>query len=192
MLPHLRGEIWTWNPPGYGGSGGKASLERIADAAIGFWYQVTERQANPDTRILLCGNSLGCVTALRVAASSTSDHHRTGLILRNPPPLIPVVKHVADQYPLSRWVGTVAESLCDPMNAVITASQVRCPAVFLQSELDTLVPPPLQRQVIDAYAGDKKTVVLGGLSHGGLPVDSHELDMKQAIDWLWNQVARLP
>lgn len=192
MLPGLRGAIWTWNPPGYGGSGGTASLDRIADAAVDFWHQVTAGQADPDTPILLCGNSLGCVSALRVAACAVDDHHRTGLILRNPPPLIPVVKHVADKYPMSRWVGPVAESLIDPMNAVITASQVQCPAVFLQSELDTLVPLPLQRQVIEAYAGEKKMVVLDGLSHGGLPVDSHAAEIKAAIDWLWNRVVKLP
>ena len=192
MLPDLRGAIWTWNPPGYGGSGGTASLDQIAEAAVGFWHQVTDGEADPHTPILLCGNSLGCVSALRVAACAASDHHRTGLILRNPPPLIPVVKRVADKYPLSRWVGPIAESLCDRMNAVITASQVPCPAVFLQSELDTLVPPAMQRQVIEAYAGEKTTVVLDGLSHGGLPADSHVKDIEKAIDWLWHRVTKLP
>lgn len=187
LLPPMRGTVWTWNPPGYGGSGGRASLQRIAHAAIDFWEQVTVNLP-ADTPVLLCGNSLGCATALSVAANVCKNRPRSGMLLRNPPPLVPVVKHVASRYPLSRLVDPIAESLCDPMNAILTAQQVDVPALFLQSELDTLVPPPLQQQVVDAYAGETKLAVLKGLSHGGIPDDSHEPLIQDSIDWLWKRV----
>ena len=191
MLPGVRGSVWTWNPPGYGGSGGRASLERIADAAIDFWDQVTRRESDPSTPIVLCGNSLGCVTALHVAASTCHDSDRCGMILQNTPPLVSVVRHVADRYPVGRLIDPIAASLSDRMNAIVTASKVSLPCVFLQSELDTLVPPQLQQQVINAYAGNKQTVLLQGLSHGGIPVEAHEALLKEAIDWLWNQMVCL-
>ena len=115
----LRVAIWTWNPPGYGRSGGRASLQRIADAANEFWRQVTQREAGESTSIWLCGNSLGCVTALHVAASAQPDPSRVGMILRNPPPLIPVVKRIARQYPLGSLLDSTIESLCEPMNALL-------------------------------------------------------------------------
>ena len=99
-----------------------------------------------------------------------------------------MVKRVASHYPLGRLIGPVAESVSDRMNAVVTASRVTLPAVFLQSERDTLVPPAMQHEVIGAYAGNKTTVLLEGLSHSGIPDEGHEHLIKEAVDWLWNQV----
>ncbi len=180
--------IWTWNPPGYGGSGGRASLGRIADAAMEFWNHVIDRDHNSSTAVLLCGNSLGCVTTLHVAAAAGDAAGRCGLVLRNPPPLIPVVKHIARRYPMSRLVEPIAESLCERMNAVVTAAKVRQPAVFIQSELDSLVLPEYQQQVFGAYAGEKKLVVLEGLSHAGIPEESHQPLLQESIQWLWRQL----
>jgi pimeloyl-ACP methyl ester carboxylesterase len=187
LLPDVRVAMWTWNPPGYGGSGGRATMDSIAEAAVGFGQQVIERVANPSTRIWLCANSLGCATALHVA-SSLSTPHQFGMICRNPPPLIPVFKRIADRYPLGRWAHSIAECLPAEMNATLSARQVDWPSVFLVSELDTLVPPDLQQQIIDAYAGPRQVVCLAGLSHGGVPTDDHEPHIQQAIDWLWQQM----
>ena len=169
--PFESADVWTWNPPGYGRSSGRASLASVALASLEFWRQVTEMYSNPATRIWLCGNSLGCVAALHVAASIRPCPEKTSMILRNPPPLIPVVKGVARQYPLGRLIDAVAESLDDRMNATITASQVDLPAVFLQSERDSLVTPRMQTEVVNAYAGKHQVVELEGLEHDGIPND---------------------
>ena len=148
---------------------------------------MTLQYPDPATRFCLCGNSLGCATALHVAAAIRPDRGRTSMILRNPPPLIPVVKRVARRYPLGRLIDPVAEVLDDRMNATLTASCVDLPAVFLQSQLDSLVPPELQTQVVDAFAGEKQVVVLKGLEHDGLPDESQENDIRRSLEWLWHQ-----
>ena len=179
--------MWTWNPPGYGRSGGRASLSGIADAAIDFWNQVLQREAGPSTSVWLCGNSLGCATTLRVAAAVQPDPSKSGIVLRNPPPLGPVVKRVAQRYPLSSLVSPIAESVCDSMNVLLSAREVHLPAVFFQSELDTLVPVAFQNQVVEAYAGESRVVLMEGLSHGGVATEFHKPMIEESIRWLWEQ-----
>ena len=187
MLGDARVAIWTWNPPGYGRSGGRASLPRIAQAALEFQTQVQQSYGDPPMSVWLCGNSLGCVTALHVAATAQLDPTRSGMIMRNPPPLISVVTRVTKQYPLSGLMRGVIDSLCDSMNAMLTAKQVELPAVFLQSELDTLVPPSDQDRLIEAYAGPRQVVNLQGLGHGCIATELHEPLIQASIQWLWGQ-----
>lgn len=190
MLSPLRVTMWTWNPPGYGRSGGRASLQMIASAAVEFWHQVTDRYSH-ELPTWLCGNSLGCVTALSVAASVRPDPNRCGIILRNPPPLKPVVKRVARRYPMGAWMGPVADALCDSMNAMTTARQCQLPAVFLQSELDSLVPVPYQNRLIRAYGGPRQCVLMEGLTHGGIATEVHQPQIQQSIQWLWENCASI-
>lgn len=181
-------QIWTWNPPGYGRSGGRASLARISEAAAVFWsHTVNCSNIDASTRIWIVGNSLGCATALRVAMHT--NRQRLGMILRNPPPLSAVVKHVAKRYPLGSMIHPVADSLADDMNAIVTAGKVDLPGVFLQSQQDELVPPAMQQSVIDAYAGPLELVVLEGLSHGGVATEYHEPFIRDALQWLWDQTS---
>jgi pimeloyl-ACP methyl ester carboxylesterase len=191
QFPNLRCVTWTWNPPGYGGSAGRASLSRIANASIEFWRQVVQREAGPNTCVWLCGNSLGCVSAMNVAAALPKNSLRTGMLLRNPPPLTEVVKRIADRYPLGNLMGPVADSLMDSMNVLRTASEITLPAVFLQSELDELVPVGMQDEVIKEYAGPHRVVLMEGLSHGGLATDFHTEAIEASMEWLWEQTSCL-
>lgn len=184
LLDGVGGRTWTWNPPGYGGSHGQASLPRIADAAVDFVNQVIDREADDGTTIWLAGNSLGCATALNVAARIDFDHDRTGIVLRNPPPIAEVVMKIASRYPLGHLVNRLANSVDDSMNVMVTATQVRLPAVFLQSGSDTLVPPALQKKVIDAYEGIHQVVVMEDLDHDGLATSDHENQIRQSLHWL--------
>lgn len=190
MMESHRVEMWTWNPPGYGRSEGRASLSAIADASVAFWEQVSRRAGNGVVTTWLCGNSLGCVAALHVAATCHPETSRTGMVLRNPPSLIPVVKRVAQRYPLGWLTGPVIESLCDSMNAMQTAGRSTLPAVFLQSELDALVPPDEQDRLITNYAGPTRVVVMDGLEHGCIPTDEHLPPIADALAWLWQSTRR--
>ena len=180
-------DVWTWNPPGYGRSGGRATLSAITESSVHFWREVTAQYPEPSTRIWICGNSLGCATSLHVAATVRPDSNRTAMVLRNPPPLIPVVKRIAARYPLGRLIDPVAEALDPRMNATLTAAGVDLPAVFLQSELDSLVPPQMQQSIVDRYAGDKRIVMLTGLEHDCLHDESHETELRRAFRWLWHR-----
>jgi pimeloyl-ACP methyl ester carboxylesterase len=187
LMEGQRVEVWTWNPPGYGGSEGRASLNVIADAALTFWDQVQQRVGLGEVTTWLCGNSLGCATALHVAAEAKLNPSMTGLVLRNPPPLIPVVKRVARSYPLGVLMEPVIGTLCDSMNAMLTAPRVEAPAVFLQSALDSLVTPEDQNRLIALYGGPSRVVVMEGLEHACPPSDDHLARIAESIQWLWNQ-----
>lgn len=187
QLRGIRTSQWTWNPPGYGGSEGRAKLDRIADAALDFWAHALHQDAGKQTAVWLCGNSLGCVTALHVAATLQPDPRQAGIVLRNPPPLVSVVKRVALQYPLGSLIGPVAESLHDSMNALVTASRSFLPAVFLQSELDSLVPVDHQNEIISTYAGPHQVVLMKGLGHGGVATEFHEPAIRASLGWLWER-----
>ncbi|TWU35989.1 alpha/beta hydrolase [Novipirellula artificiosorum] len=184
-LDRRRVHVWTWNPPGYGRSAGRATLGGIADASVDFYQQVTERYRNALPPIWLCGNSLGCVTALHVAA--VAEQPPAGLMLRNPPPIDQVVRRVAAAYPLGRLIDPVVDQLASSMNALHTAPRVHVPAVFLQSERDTLVPPEMQQRIRAVYGGPQRLVPLRGLSHDGLIDEEHQASIRGAIAWLCQQ-----
>ena len=187
LMKRQRVEVWTWNPPGYGRSEGRASLTEIAGAALTFWDEVKRRSGRNEMTTWLCGNSLGCATALHVASEIGPSASVTGLVLRNPPPLIPVVKRVARSYPLGGLMEPVIDTLCDSMNAMLTAPRVELPAVFLQSGLDSLVTPEDQNRLIASYGGPSRVVVMEGLEHACPPNDDHFPRIAESIDWLWNQ-----
>lgn len=186
-LDNVRGEVWTWNPPGYGGSTGRATLAEIAAATEPFLKAALQLDNARPCPVWLCGNSLGCNTALHAATLLASASVPVGLILRNPPPLIAVVKRIASRYPMGHRIAAIAESLCDPMNAMVTAPRVSFPAVFIQSQDDDLVPPPMQNEVIAAYAGDRKVVELVGVTHDGIANDDQQLMIVQSVQWLWKR-----
>ncbi|KAA5540936.1 alpha/beta hydrolase [Roseiconus nitratireducens] len=181
-LPEVRSQVWTWNPPGYGSSRGRASLRILPQHAQQFYQHVRER-FDATTRIWLVGNSLGCATA--VALASLSHVEIDGLILRNPPPLVETVKRVSRRYPLGHLTDPIAESLPDEMNLLRTASRVRTRTVMLQSELDRLVPAELQMQVYHALPPEKRLVILRGLDHDGVVPEDQEDEVAAAVRWLW-------
>jgi len=191
MMRDVRIHTWTWNPPGYGNSAGRPTLRRIAEAAIDFFEASIDRYAQRYTTppaVWLCGNSLGCATALHVAAiAQQSSSPIRGLLLRNPPPVDLVVKHVAKRYPLGRLIHPVADQLAPAMNAIYTASSVNVPAIFLQCQNDSLVPPALQQRIRDAYAGPQTLVKLDGLDHDGAMDEQHLPAVRDAVRWLREQ-----
>ncbi|MAI35304.1 MAG: alpha/beta hydrolase [Rubripirellula sp.] len=185
LLDNQRTAIWTWNPPGYGGSSGQASLAAIARAGSAFWQTITEQHAGPNTSIWLCGNSLGCATILHIAAKHTPDPTCTGLILRNPPPLKRVIKRAANPYPHFGLINPVIADLCDSMDTMKTAPKVNLHAVILQSELDTLVPIDFQNEMLETYGGPLRKVLLKGIDHDGLSTDRHKSAICDSVRWLW-------
>jgi uncharacterized protein len=185
MLETKRTAIWTWNPPGYGGSSGQASLSNMPHAASTFWTAVTEKHAGPNTSIWLCGNSLGCATVLHLAAKHAPDPKRAGLILRNPPPLRRVIKRAAKPYPHFGLINPVISELCDSMDTMKTAPRVNLHAVVLQSELDTLVPVDFQNEILECYGGPFRKVLMEGIDHDGLATEQHEPEICNSVRWLW-------
>ncbi|WP_146389140.1 alpha/beta hydrolase [Allorhodopirellula solitaria] len=183
-------EAWTWNPPGYGQSTGRASLVDLVPAAEAFATAVVRSRCGPDTQIWLCGNSLGCLSALSLAArpadwlppESTAD--RCVLWLRNPPDLANTILRVADRYASRPWMRRLVAHLPADLSSIDNAAHCHLPAVFLMSEFDELVPPSIQQKIHDAYAGEHSVVTLTDLGHGGLIEEQHYPDIQAALSWL--------
>lgn len=178
-------EMWAWNPPGYGRSPGRMTLDSLQDRAQLFARKVVDDRSSPDTHVVLCGNSLGCLAAMALATMFPN----ASLILKNPPDLVPVILRVADIY-RGRWLMKhVCQHFPQQLQARSLAENCHQPAVFLMSERDRLVPPEMQRQIHDAYAGPKYVVTLEGLDHDSFLESRHVPQVQEAIRWWEDQTS---
>jgi pimeloyl-ACP methyl ester carboxylesterase len=80
-LDGVPGEVWTVNPPAFGGTTGPAELDRYADCALAALDYLVDRA--PGVPVWLCGKSIGTAAALLAAAHGGA----AGVILRNVMPL---------------------------------------------------------------------------------------------------------
>ena len=173
----LASEIWTVNPPGYGGSSGRASLQNLAAVADAAFHEI-ERAARGKP-LLVTGNSLGTVAALYLAAQNTCH----GLLLRNPVPLRQLIaeRHGWWNFGMSKLLAKqVPEPLCSIQNASLT----RVPTLFVTSRRDRVVPPHFQDRVIDAHRGPKRMMRLTAADHATAISDAEVPDYMTMLTWL--------
>ena len=177
----LPGEIWSVNPPGYGGSTGRASLRSLAPAAEAVFDDLVDVAAGRP--IFIAGNSLGTASALYLAARYGHSGLIAGLILRNTPPLKELItgNYAWRSLGLSRYV---AREVPGELDAVANAAGACVPAVFLMSGLDTTVPPKYQRLVFRAYAGPRRRVILPRAGHNLRFSRPERQEYALALDWL--------
>lgn len=180
-------EVWAVNYPGYGGSTGPAKLKSIAPAALAAYDAMKQQAGTRPT--FVGGRSIGTAAALHVAA------HRPvgGVILHSPPPLRSLIIGRFGWWNL--WLAAVPVALSVPgdLDSLANASQVTAPGVFLITGADSMVTPPYQQKVVDAYAGPKQVVVMPQADHND-PIPGSALPpLHAALDWLLaqgNEVAR--
>jgi len=171
-------EVWGMNYPGFGGSTGPARLKRIAPAARTA-FDALQRDAG-EHPIVLFGASIGTAPALHVAARRAV----AGLILHNPPPLRQLILGQYGWWNLWILAGPVAAKIPSDLDSIANARSVRAPAIFLLAEQDEIVGSRFQRLVVDAYAGEKRTISLRGAHHNS-PIEGAGLaDFHKALDWL--------
>jgi pimeloyl-ACP methyl ester carboxylesterase len=171
-------EVWGMNYPGFGGSTGPARLARLGPSALTAFDAV--KHAAGDRPVVVFGASLGTTTALHVAA------HRpvAGLILHNPPALRQIILRQFGWWNLWLLAGPLAQKLPADLDSIANAKKVRVPAIFLLAEKDEVVAPKFQRLVVDAYAGEKRVIQLGGAGHNS-PVEGVGLrQFHDTLDWL--------
>lgn len=177
----LPAEIWSLNPPGFGGSAGRASLTKLAPAARAAFAEIERAAAGRP--ILVTGNSLGTATALHLAAHCQF----AGLILRNPPPLAELI---AGYY--ARWAlgmsRLVAAQIPPELDSIRNAARAQMPAVIVSCGRDRVVPPAYQRRVIAAYRGQKRVIDSPQADHAD-PLDPvAEQEYVAALAWLRAEV----
>jgi pimeloyl-ACP methyl ester carboxylesterase len=171
-------EVWGMNYPGFGGSTGPARLARLGPAALAAFDAV---KATAGARpVVVFGASLGTTTALHVAA------HRpvAGLILHNPPALRQIILRQFGWWNLWLLAGPLVQKLPADLDSVANARAIHLPAIFLLAEKDEVVAPRFQGLVVDAYAGEKRVIQLGGAGHNS-PLEGAGLtSFHDALDWL--------
>lgn len=171
-------EVWGVNYPGFGGSSGRADLAKTSGAGVtAFDYLKTKSGNKP---IVLYGASIGTTVALHVAAS----RQVAGMLLHNPTPLRQLILWKYGWWNLWLLAGPVVLHIPRDLDSIANAKEVRAPAVFLLAEKDDLVTPRFQRLVVDAYAGDKRTIVLPGAHHNSVLEGIIMADVYNAYDWL--------
>jgi pimeloyl-ACP methyl ester carboxylesterase len=169
--PHLNVEVWAVNPPGYGGSSGAASLHNIPSMASRALDAL--KPAASGRPLVIAGGSLGCVSALYLAA-----RHETidGLVLQNPPALREVIQAQSGWWHFA-WARTlIASQIPAKLDSIHNASQASAPAVFLIALQDRIVPAGQQRQIFEAYAGPKQVLDRAEADHD---TPLHESDVQE-------------
>lgn len=155
--------VYSVNMAGYGGSSGRATLQTLPQQCEAVFSWIKEQ--NPGKSILLTGNSLGCISALYLAAR----YEIAGIYLKNPPALAQLI---GERSRYNWWsfgmAKQVAAVIPDELDSIANASSCNAPAFFLQSELDSVVPVEFQDRIIDAYAGDTEKFVIPGAGHGAM------------------------
>lgn len=175
----LSGEVWSVNPPGYGGSSGRATLRSFAAASHAAYDEIA--RVADGRPLILMGTSLGCISALYLAARMPIS----GMVLRNPPPLRQLI--IGQHGWWNLWVGAmlvstqVPDSLCSIRNAS------RCqgiPAVFIGSARDRIVPPNYQARIVKAYAGPKRIMRLRKANHSTPMNAMEQIRFRHELEWL--------
>ena len=170
-------ELWSVNPPGYGGANGRASLHAIQPMVDAVLKRIEQRSSK---KIFLVANSLGNLPALQLA----SRIQVAGLVLRNPPPIPRVVEHRSRRY-RAVWIGKwLAQGFPRGLDPEHLAARCNAPAVFIHSELDQLVPLEFQTPISDAYAGPKRVIVARGIDHADPFPEEQAQEYEDAAKWL--------
>jgi hypothetical protein len=147
------------NYPGYGTSGGAASLHGVADAAIAAYDAIVARA--PGAVIYAFGTSLGTTAALHVAAERTV----AGLVLTNPPPLRELIVGEHGWWNLWLLAYPVALRIPAELDSVSNARRVKTTAVFVLSQQDEVVPHAYHLKIVAAYAGPHEVLIRSKAAH---------------------------
>lgn len=182
--PGLCVEIWAVNPPGYGGSSGRPSLRHIPSMARSALQALHARASG--CPLVVAGGSLGCVSALYLAANQAVD----GLLLQNPPALREVIHAQSGWWHFAWARSALARQIPEALDSIRNAAESRVPAVFLVALQDRIVPARVQRQIIDAYAGPKQVLNRPAADHD-TPLDENDLQqLRSAATWLSEAMAQ--
>lgn len=171
-------EIWTVNPPGYGGSTGRASLQKTTPMARAVYGELARQAAGRP--VLAVGNSLGCAAALFLAAHVPV----AGVLLRNPPPIREVILGEHGWWNLGLGVRLLVRHLPHELDCIRNAAQARAPAVIVTSGRDTLIAPSYQRLITDAYTGEKRVQILPDADHATRMSDDETRQYHHLLRWL--------
>ncbi len=182
------GIVVVANPPGFGNSPGSPRLATLVDWATATVDWTLHRW--PNAPVLLHGISLGGAVAICVARRRPKQVR--GIVVRDAPQLTGVIwQRFAWKtgFLPARWAVRNVPSSLDVEAAGAECNQ---PAVFVHSTQDRIVPPRVQRQVIDAYAGQKRVIHLAQAGHYDPMLPQEVRQYHDALQWLKPQLFEKP
>jgi len=181
--PFKAAEVWTLNHRGYGGSTGPPSVQNFIATLEAFWDCIEERY--PTEKKLATGNSLGCISAMYLATWKNIS----AVLLRNPPAL---QRLISDRPRYNWWsfgmTKHIVNQIPELLDSLTNATLAKCPALFVTSEKDRVVPPMYQQEIMDAYIDEKRQFIIEGAGHGDRIPEHQESEYIAAIDWLHEQL----
>jgi pimeloyl-ACP methyl ester carboxylesterase len=179
------GEIWSVNPPGYGGSTGPALLNSLIPAAVSVFEELLAIAG--DRPIVLAAHSLGTASALYLAAHHPQRERIAGLVLHNPVPLNELLRGKYSRYSLgaSRFL---LHQVPDDLDGIGHAGRCWQPAVIVTCGGDRMVPPQFHRLIIDAYTGPRTVVELPKSGHEVRFSRSERDRYAAALRWLRERI----
>ena len=177
-------EFWSVNPPGYGASPGTPSLAGLISAAEAVSTAIRARAG--ERPVLVFGNSLGTIPALYAASTGRAE----AVVLRNPLPLLRLIRQRC-WWNAYLFAALMSRLVPAEANAEGTARLCSCPALFLTSGNDELIPPRLQHLIVEAYAGPLRHLVIAGISHGERGYGEQEHEFQACLRWLEEQLVQL-
>ncbi len=179
MWPFATAEVWTLNHRGYGGSDAPASLSNFCDSCDAFWNEANQKF--PNHKVVVCGNSLGCISALYLSARYSVD----AVYIRNPPPLAQMIgtrpRYAWSSLGLSKLV---AAQVPIELDAIENASKTKCPVLLTQSELDRVIPTYFQDMVFEQLGGESRKLIIKGADHHERASEDQKEEYVDAIQWL--------
>ena len=78
----------------------------------------------------------------------------------------------------------VPEELCCTGNAQLASA----PLVYAMSGKDRMVPIKYQQRIIDAYAGEKKLLILPNADHATPMIEDEVNAYRELLNWLWSKI----
>jgi pimeloyl-ACP methyl ester carboxylesterase len=175
----MAAELWGVNYPGFGGSGGSATLRGVAESAL-IAFDALRQQANGKP-IYVFGTSLGTTAALHIAA----QRDVAGVLLHNPPPLRQLIRGQYGWWNLWLLAVPIAWGVPSELDSIANASIAKAPAIFVLSEEDEIVGHKYALMVRDAYGGPKRTFVMPGLRHNDeIPAETRKAIETELLKWV--------
>lgn len=186
LWKNTHSEIWSINPFGYGGSSGTATLQQFPEMIDAVYDHV--RNQFPDYKLVVFGNSIGSISALRLAAKYPVD----GLCIRNPVPIHQLIsQRLRYAIPSIGLSSVLARQIPQALNAVRNAEQIKAPALFVTLTDDRLIPPHFQAKIFDAFSGEKKIFSVPGDHNDPIPEPLHD-QYREAANWLLEKASVTP
>jgi pimeloyl-ACP methyl ester carboxylesterase len=138
--------------------------------------------------VVVAGNSLGCVSALYLAANEPVQ----GLFLKNPPALREIIRGQNGWWHPKLVKTILARQVPEVLDSIENAAAAKAPAVFVTARKDEVVPAPIQKLIIDAYGGSKQVLELPAARHA-TPLTAEELErLRELVQWLYAELGGSP